>query len=136
MNPGGLSPRSILEMLARLLEQRLDAARSGPDPIGARLALLPKRVHELGPREGVTPDGLSPEYVRLAAELNAASVVVPTASAELERLLGSMEQVVAMSTVHERALVRLLQTPPVPTPPVPPPPVPTSPVPTSPVTTS
>jgi hypothetical protein len=104
MNPGGLSGRALLELLADLLDRRLRDAAPAP----ARLTLFPKRVHELGPGDGPAPDGLSPDYVRLAAALNAGAPA-PAGEAAGTRVLTAIEQVVATAAVHERALVALLQ---------------------------
>lgn len=108
MNPGGLSRRILLETLVRLIDDSL-AAKQGPSQLSSRLVLFPKRVHELGSREGRAPDGLSPDYVRLAVELNEAALAAEPAPGTADRLLSSVEQVVGAATVYERALVALIQ---------------------------
>jgi hypothetical protein len=73
----GLSVAAI-RALARHLAERLDDTGGGVGRAQPGRRFFPKRTHELSPVDGDAPDGLSANYVALAARLNGRSALPGT----------------------------------------------------------
>jgi hypothetical protein len=69
---------------------------------------FPKRIHELGIGEGETPDGLSMNYLTLAAQLNRQAQSRKSGSDLLALLLRAVEMEITRARLAEGRLLQAL----------------------------
>jgi hypothetical protein len=103
----GLSATAIRalahELATRLSEAHERTLRSQPGRI-----FFPKRIHELNLVDGEAPDGLSPDYLALAARLNGA--MVPTGRQDLvDVFLHTVEVEITRARLLEARLIEALE---------------------------
>ena len=103
----GLSATAIRALSRHLAERAGDADGSVLQRQPGRL-FFPKRTHELSRVEGDAPDGLSTDYLALAARLNRRTTVTGTADL-LAVLLHTVEAEITRARLTEAYLIEAME---------------------------
>jgi hypothetical protein len=103
----GLSATAI-RALSRHLAERLDDADDGVRQTQPGRLFFPKRTHELTPVEGDAPDGLSADYIALAARLNGRTTTQRDPDL-LAVLLRTVEAEITRARVTEARLIEAME---------------------------